>query len=79
MECTSCGGHGCDFCNGRGTITIEGCPYDEVRDILGTIDMIELFERGQAPILAGVLDQSAWFINVVQHWKRENAKVKADA
>jgi len=84
MECITCDGHGtyqgkpCEFCKGRGRIEIVGCPYDEIRGMLGLIDMFDLFDHGAMPIAGGVLNQSAWFINARNHWKRENARVKAD-
>ena len=41
-----------------------------------TIDLIDMFHGGMPPIIGGVLDQAAWFIDAAKWLKRDEAKAK---
>ena len=75
IDCPSCSGAGCDQCN-DGTFRLDGCPNDYCRAIAGTVEMIELFNKGLPPIAGGSLDQSVWFIQDASTLNREDDLAK---
>lgn len=78
IECVSCSGEGCKYCDNTGEFRVIGCPNKFCSDMVPAIGLIELFNRGLPPVSGGVLDQSAWFIEAVQRLKLEEQLAKAD-
>ena len=79
IECQSCSGRGCDECGKAGRIRIEGCPQAYCKEIVPSVQLIDLFEKGLPPIAGGTLDQSVWFLEAVKVWSNEEAQAKAQA
>jgi len=81
IDCPECDGSadGCEHCTlGKWRPDVP-CPNRYCSDMIPTMRMIEMFHKhGNAPILAGVLDQSAWFINTAWHWENEKARIEAE-
>jgi hypothetical protein len=78
IECPSCYGSGCDECSDSGQVRVEGCPQDECRSMIDTIELIDLFHNGLPPIAGGVVDQSAWFVAAARTLKQEEMRAKAE-
>ena len=76
IECPSCDGVGCEQCEKTGGIKIAGCPNVACSQMAPTIDLIDMFHGGMPPIIGGVLDQAAWFIDAAKWLKRDEAKAK---
>jgi len=77
MECPSCAGRGCQYCD-AGFILVEGCPNRECGDIIDAIFAFDLFAKGTPPIVGGLLDQSAWFVEAAQRLRHDEAMIKAE-
>lgn len=78
VECPSCGGEGCDKCDESGSFLIDGCPNEYCRGIVSTVECIDLFEKGMAPVAGGTLDQSAWFLAAVKTLRYDESIIKAE-
>jgi hypothetical protein len=78
MECLSCGGVGCDECT-EGRIAIQGCPKQYCREIVPSISLIDLFQKGLPPVAGGTLDQSVWFLEAAKILGNEEAQAKSEA
>jgi len=79
IECQSCGGRGCDECGQAGRIKIEGCPQQFCKEIVQSVQLIDLFEKGLPPIAGGTLDQSVWFLEAVKVLSNEEALARQQA
>jgi hypothetical protein len=77
MECTRCGGHGCQECD-VGRIEITGCPLELITpDIWELLELAELYKKGLPPVDGGVLDQAADFVTACRFvWSEENIHKK---
>lgn len=75
MECPTCFGLGCEHCD-SGEVRIEGCPQNACRDMFDTIEIIDLFYKGLPPVVGGVLNQAAWFIDAAKRFSQEEIRVK---
>ena len=78
MECPQCDGHGCDECN-QGQIRIDGCPQQYCKEIVQSIGLIDLFNKGLPPVAGGTLDQSVWFLEAVNVLSNAETQAKNDA
>jgi len=54
---------------------VTTCPQKFIGGITSVLPLVELFHAGLPPVAGGVLDQSAWFVEVARTVKREDAKV----
>ena len=77
IECPACNGGGCDQCD-EGYYRVIGCPNGYCGDMKRAIPLIDLFNKGMAPVAGGVLDQAAWFIDAVRVFEHEESLAKAD-
>ena len=75
IECPSCDAEGCEECT-EGVFDLDGCPNAFCSQVVTSIDMIDLFEKGLPPITGGVLDQSASFIAAASFFQSEESKVR---
>jgi len=78
MECPQCDGFGCDECN-QGQIRIDGCPQQYCKEIVQSIGLIDLFNKGLPPIAGGTLDQSVWFLEAVNVLSNAETQAKNEA
>ena len=44
-----------------------GCPKRECLEVVPLLELKRLFDKGAMPVLGGVLDQAAWFIEASQY------------
>lgn len=77
IECPACHGAGCDDCT-NGMMRIDGCPNRLCQDMFTFIQLSDLFSKGILPTAGGALDQSASFIEAVQFFESDQAKVRAE-
>lgn len=70
-----CQGHGCDGCD-DGYVRIQGCPTRFCSSIAEVVDLIDMANKGHMPVSGGVLDQSAGFVEAVQQFNNEMARVR---
>jgi hypothetical protein len=77
IECPACHGAGCEDCR-DGKIRIDGCPNRQCQDMYSFIQLSDLFSKGILPTAGGALDQSASFIEAVQFFESDQAKVRAE-
>ena len=75
VECPLCDGDGCKECQ-DGTFELDGCPNSFCSQIISSLDLFELFQKGLPPIVGGVLDQSIGFIEAAQFFQAEEGKVR---
>lgn len=79
MDCATCGGSGkddieqtCGQCDGMGRFDLDQCPRTFIgQDLTECINYAALASRGDWPVVGGVLDQSAWFVALVQRLEAE--------
>lgn len=63
MQCSICGGDGCDDCS-DGFIRFTSCPQRTIpRRIIHLVEDTALFKKGLPPDPGGTHDQDAWFVN----------------
>ena len=73
-------GEDCPACNGFGYFTLDKPPIDFVGwELMDAIRIIGLCGDGVLPIAGGLLDQSAWFVDVWQLLRSDEAKFQAEA
>ena len=77
IECVSCRGAGCELCE-RGQVWVNDCPHNHLRPIAGTLQMIDMADKGHLPVGGGVLDQSQWFISAYEWFTRDVKQIEAD-
>jgi len=62
LECPSCGGRGCEGCDG-GEWALTSCPREFVdAELWEVIGYAELYRKGCPPVAGGSLDQTRWFV-----------------
>jgi hypothetical protein len=75
-----CSGTGkdCDYCK-EGVFSLSECPRRYVGvELTQAINYASLAIKGQWPVLGGVLDQSAWFVDLVQSLDSEQNAIDAE-
>ena len=83
MDCEESGkaddGHQCDACGGRGYVEIQGCPRKSVGwEMTQAINLASYASKGFLPVAGGILDQSAWFVDVWTTLDGEQNKIDAE-
>jgi NADPH-dependent 7-cyano-7-deazaguanine reductase QueF-like protein len=73
MNCTACGGTGCEECQDTGRIEITQCPLEIITpDIWEVIELAQLYEKGLPPVAGGALDQANIFVDACRMiWSEE--------
>lgn len=60
-------------------VQIDACPRAYVgHDITDAVNMAGMCRNGIMPIPGGLLDQSAWFVDLWQRMDSERAKIDAE-
>jgi len=78
-DCMSCNGseEGCNDCRQTGKWELTQCPLEILTpDVLQTIELAELYEKGLPPVAGGVLDQANIFIESCRFIFRIEAVLK---
>lgn len=81
IECTACNGLGaeCGSCGGDGFFRLEECPKKMIgQSLVGAINLASYAMKGQWPTTGGMLDQSAWFFDLVQTLESEQNRIDAE-
>jgi hypothetical protein len=73
-----CSGNGCKHCD-KGTFPVTDCFGAYCRELTNAITLADFSERGPMPLLAGSLDQSAWFVDFCGQLQTQDAIAKAEA
>jgi hypothetical protein len=81
INCPNCKS-GCDDCRGKGSIPgrveITGCPREQI--LPGTRRLVQIIRskrHGLLPVSGGLLDQSAFFLNVSEFVIAEEDMIRA--
>lgn len=79
VQCWACDegefGDDCPECHGTKQVCLTRCVFKETAGVVDRVQMFELFlDRGLPPIVGGVLDQSAWFVNSANYYQSQRAK-----
>jgi hypothetical protein len=60
-------------------VRIEQCPQAELGDMIPVIKLALRYNKfGQGPILAGVLDQAAWFVEFADRLEVEETRIEQE-
>lgn len=84
IECVTCDGSGmrgdvdCEDCKGFGYVEVDGCPRKYVRELNAVINLAAMADKGTLPIAGGILDQSAWFVDMWQLLGSEQNRIDSD-
>lgn len=57
---------------------LDQCPNRYCSDVAPAIELIDLFHDGMPPVVGGVLDQAAWFLDAARFMKSEDARIKSE-
>jgi len=77
IQCPACEGDGCSECDG-GWFTLTQCPSKYIgRELIGDIQVITSSEH-HLPVAGGVLDQSAWWFELSETLRREEARIEQE-
>lgn len=77
MQCTACGGSGCDECQ-DGYVRVATCPKEWIgTEIWRTMLFSDLYQKGNPPVAGGALDQTNWFLQFCMLAWSEEAYWKA--
>ena len=72
-----CAGHGCEHCS-HGTYLVTECPSKFIgQSLLHDIAVITSSEH-HLPVAGGILDQSAWWIELRQALRNEEALIESE-
>lgn len=78
MACPGCEEAGCDLCDGRGYFDLTDCPQRYVgREMTEAINMAGMCGNGVWPGAGGILDQSAWFVDLFSVMEQEQSKIES--
>lgn len=76
IECTQCNGKGCNDCGDVGAWLLDHCPQKFIgQDMMEAINLAAYAMRGDWPIVGGMLDQSAWFVDLVSRLESEQNRI----
>lgn len=79
IECPTCGNQGCDECGKTGKYQLTECPKKYVgSDLVGAINLAAYAMKGSWPVDGGTLNQSAWFLDLVQTLENEQNLIDRD-
>jgi hypothetical protein len=80
IECATCDegeyADDCPDCHGTQQVELTRCVFKETASVVDNVQMFELWlDRGLPPLLGGVLDQTAWFVNSANYYQSQRGKV----
>ncbi len=81
IECVVCDGldTDCQACGGGGRFAVDRCPREFVGgEVTDAINLISHAEKGNFPVAGGTLDQSAWFMGVMDRLQSDQSKIDAE-
>ena len=79
MECAICEGRDehCPHCK-NGAVLIDKCPREIIgNEFTDASNMAAICGKGDWPAVGGLLDQSAWFMNLYQLLESETNRVQS--
>lgn len=75
IECPMCGGESCEHCT-SGYYTVSECPRTYIgQELIADIRIISATEQ-HLPVAGGLLDQSAWWFELRQTLRSEEANIQ---
>jgi len=78
IECGECQGEGCPHCD-QGHWRLESCPREYLdSETWQAVMFAGDADRGHLPLPGGLLDQSAWFVELQRQLRSEVARVDAE-
>jgi len=78
VECPICDGYGkCSACDG-GTFKLTQCARVYTRELVKAINMVSMVDKGFLPSAGGLLDQSAWFLDLMSAVNNEQNKIDSE-
>jgi hypothetical protein len=78
IDCVCGGSEDCANCDGNGRFELSECPRSVIgQDLTECINYASLASKGSWPVVGGVLDQSAWFVALVQKLEAETSLIDA--
>ena len=85
IACVQCnetgriGGEICEECDGEGYVQINECPREMVgSEMVDAINVAGMCSNGLLPVTGGLLDQSAWFLSLLESLNSETARIEAE-
>lgn len=85
IRCTECeesgqvDGETCETCGGQGSIEIDECPRKYIgAEITEAVNVASLCGNGILPVAGGLMDQSAWFVNVWNQLQHDQNEIESD-
>jgi len=78
IECVRCDGKGCDQCE-DGFFVLDKCPREYIGYEFGkAVNFCSLAEKGFLPCSGGLLDQSAWWVDLFQKLTIETEAIQRE-
>jgi hypothetical protein len=75
IQCPACEGDGCEHCSG-GYFSLTECPSIFIgRDLIDEIRIVTATEQ-HLPVAGGLLDQSAWWFELRERLRSEEARIR---
>jgi len=73
------GGTDCETCGGRGYVEIEGCPRQVIGwEMTQAINLANYASKGLMPVAGGVMEQSAWFLEMLSTLESDQNKIDSE-
>lgn len=78
IACWLCDGNGCENCR-DGFYMLDQCPREFVgSDLVSAINIASLCTDGILPVAGGLMDQSAWFIDLWTALRNNEEQIKQE-
>lgn len=77
IECPICSGEGCEHCD-DGFFSLFECARTFTRELIRPMNMAIASDKGFLPVAGGLLDQSAWFLDLMTTLHNEQNKLDAE-
>ena len=77
IECPMCDATGCHHCDG-GYFVVDECPSNYIGEELIADMQITAATDHHLPVAGGLLDQSAWYLELRQTMQREEQRVSQE-
>lgn len=77
FECPICNGYGCNECD-EGVCKLTQCARVYTRELVRAINMVSHVDKGLLPSAGGLLDQSAWFLDLITAVTNEQNKIDSE-
>lgn len=78
VECPLCSGYGCEHCD-DGDFRLTECARKYIKPIMRAANIGWTSEKGFLPMAGGLLDQSAWFLEMMNALTNDQNKLDAEA